>query len=96
MGLKKLFLITLFAGTMSVLGCGDDETSGTGGTGATGGDGGTGGTIDPSIECDRDLCATNDTLRDECEAFLENCLATEPEVNHDECLITALAMCSAA
>jgi len=53
MGLKKLFLITLLAGAMSVLGCGDDETNGgtgntggdgaTGGAGATGGDGGTGG-----------------------------------------------------
>jgi hypothetical protein len=35
-------LITLLAGTLSVLGCGDDET-GNGGAGATGGDGGTGG-----------------------------------------------------
>jgi len=40
MGLKKLFLITVLAGAMSVLGCGDDET---GGTGNTGGDGATGG-----------------------------------------------------
>ncbi len=35
-------MITLLAGTLSVLGCGDDET-GNGGAGATGGDGGTGG-----------------------------------------------------
>jgi hypothetical protein len=42
MKLRNLFLITLLAGTLSVLGCGDDET-GNGGAGATGGDGGTGG-----------------------------------------------------
>ncbi len=39
MKLSKLFVIALLAGTLGVLGCGDDET----GDGNTGGDGGTGG-----------------------------------------------------
>ncbi len=45
MKIRRLFLISVLAGTMSVLGCGDDETNGgTGGDGGTGGTGATGGT----------------------------------------------------
>ena len=42
--LMKLSVIALLTGTLALVGCGDDETSGTGGTGATGGSGATGGT----------------------------------------------------
>jgi hypothetical protein len=104
MGLKKLFLITVLAGAMSVLGCGDDET-GNGGAGATGGDGGTGGTAatggsggtggDPfdSELCNREACAGNDTLRQACETALEACRLV-PDLQQDECIGIALAACN--
>jgi hypothetical protein len=41
--LMKLSVIALLTGTLALVGCGDDETSGTGGSAATGGSGGTGG-----------------------------------------------------
>ena len=101
MGLKKLFLITVLAGAMSVLGCGDDETGGTGatggdgatgGAGATGGDGGTGGSFDFDTACDRELCADNETLKMECETLVAAC-RTEPQANQDECIILITEKC---
>ncbi len=68
MGLKKLFLITLLAGAMSLLGCGDDETSN--GTGATGGT--------PAGNCDYGDCVDGSTEQDACEAAVGICQSTLP------------------
>jgi hypothetical protein len=46
MKLSRLFMIALLAGTLGVIGCGDDATNpaGSGGSGGSGGSAGTGGT----------------------------------------------------
>ncbi len=95
MGLKKLFLITVLAGAMSVLGCGDDETGGTGNTGgdgATGGAGATGGGGGTGGQSASELCAACENQGEDdialCEAFYNDCENTE-----DVCRLGALALC---
>ena len=49
--------------------------------------------IDEEGFCDENLCTDDAALQQQCENFLIACLATQPERNYDECLITALSMC---
>jgi len=105
MGLKKLFLITVLAGAMSVLGCGDDETGGTGntggdgatgGAGATGGDGGTGGSAATGGTGGNGAVSRCDECENQsdiplCEAGFIECLEMNP--NEAECAVGALLLC---
>jgi hypothetical protein len=82
MGLKKLFVITVLAGAMSVLGCGDDGGgNGNGGSGAVGnggtGGGGTGG--GGAESCTGDFCDLPEP-KAACE-FAINFCNTDPEVD---------------
>jgi len=83
MKLRKLFLVALLVGTLGVIGCGDDET--TGGTGGTGG-------FDFDTACDRGLCLQSDVLKAECETLVAAC-RTEPSANQDECIIIITEKC---
>jgi hypothetical protein len=49
---------------------------------------------EPSIFCDRELCATNEALRQECIDEFLFCLNAQ-EFNDDECVIAALLTCNA-
>ena len=49
---------------------------------------------DATIICDESLCASDETRKQDCITFLVNCIEDEPEANHDECVITALAICN--
>jgi hypothetical protein len=77
MKLSKLFVIALLAGTLGVFGCGSDSSS----------NGGNGDTPDPSVKCNEGLCVENSTLRAQCQTGVETCIANEPEVNWDECIL---------
>jgi len=59
MKLSRLFVIALLAGTLGVIGCGDDPTSDNGGNGGG--------------SCDTGVCADNAELRAACEAAVELC-----------------------
>jgi hypothetical protein len=60
---------------------------GAGGVGGMGGVGGTGGTPDPEAECDEGLCLTDDDLAALCEDAVAECIANNPEVNWEECIL---------
>ena len=49
--------------------------------------------IDALLFCDENLCTNNEELQQECVEFLTSCVESEPEQNHDECIIMALEMC---
>lgn len=49
--------------------------------------------LDPNVFCDENLCASDADLKAECVDAFNTCLATEPDLNDDECAITALAIC---
>ena len=84
MKLSNLFMIALLAGTLGVLGCGDDTTnpagsggSGTAGTGGSGtaGTGGGGGTVtDP---CTGGLCVDPSEPKAACELTIEFCKSVD-------------------
>jgi hypothetical protein len=86
MGLKKLFLITVLAGAMSVLGCGDDDSSSGNGNGNGNGNGGAAAVC---AECDSDSQARID----ECVETFDQCIDVD-EGNHEECVPLALSRCS--
>jgi len=89
MKLSKLFMIALLVGTMGVIGCGDDSSSGNGGNG----NGGNGTACDPTVE---DWCATcdeQDKIPD-CESSFNNCLAADPGANVcEKCAAEAILEC---
>jgi hypothetical protein len=60
MKLSKLFVIALLAGTLGVIGCGDDTT-----TSDNGGNGGG--------SCNTGVCVDNSELRAACETAVELC-----------------------
>jgi hypothetical protein len=70
MRLLKVILFAALVGSVSVIGCGDDETEATGGTG--GGTGGTGGGTTEA--CTGGFCDTADVKAD-CEAAVAVCVA---------------------
>ena len=79
MKLSRLFVIALLAGTLGVLGCGDDTTnpagSGGSGTAGSGGSGtaGTGGST-PAGNCDYGDCVDGSTQQQACEAATQACM----------------------
>jgi hypothetical protein len=81
MGLKKLFLITVLAGAMSVLGCGDDDGNGNG----------NGGMIDPGVRCNESLCLTDPAKKTECETKVQECIDNNPPIQQEECVIGIVA-----
>jgi hypothetical protein len=106
MKLSRLFMIALLAGTLGVLGCGDDETnpagsggSGTAGTGGSGtagtGGGGGGGMCDATAE---EVCATCDAVDriPACESRFDACLVDPPSGNYcEKCGLAAIEECGA-
>jgi hypothetical protein len=92
MKLSNLFMIALLAGTLGVLGCGDDTTNpaGTGGSG-TAGTGGSGtGTDFCADECD----STNPDAITDCENTYTTCVANDPGANVEEkCRTAGLLRC---
>jgi hypothetical protein len=72
-------------------GSGGSGTAGSGGSGTAGSGGngtaGSGGAPIPSEACDTGLCATDGELRALCEQDVQACLANEPEINWDECIL---------
>lgn len=46
---------------------------------------------DSGNACSGDLCATSDALRNECEEFLNTCIAAAP--NDQDCVGAAILMC---
>jgi hypothetical protein len=85
MGLKKLFLITVLAGAMSVLGCGDDDSSSGNGNGNGNGNGGP--------NCTQELCMNNETLSANCQREYDSCIATGA-LTQQECLVFAEETCT--
>jgi hypothetical protein len=83
MKLSKLFMIALLAGTLGVIGCGDDTTSDNGGNG---------GDFNFDTACDRGVCLESAAAKAQCEALVAAC-RTEPEVNQDECIILITEKC---
>jgi len=66
MKLSKLFMIALLAGTLGVIGCGDDAET------PDNGDGGTNGT--PTGNCDYGDCVDGSTQQQACEAGVTGCM----------------------
>ena len=80
MKLWKFFLIALMAGSLAVSSCSEDETTEPGSSN------------DPNVLCDRDLCAENDALKNECIERYNTCINVD-EGSHDECIALALGVC---
>jgi hypothetical protein len=78
-------LIALLAGTLSVIGCGSDDSSSNGGNGNG---------TDPSAFCNESLCATSGPAKTGCEEAVAICVEIPNEVQRDECIGGAvLAWC---
>ena len=77
MKLSKLFVIALLTGTLSVIGCGSDDSSSNGGNGNG---------TDPSGFCTENLCATSGAAKTECEEGVALCLEIPNEAQRDECI----------
>ncbi len=88
MKLSKLFMIALLAGTLGVIGCGDDATNpaGSGGSGTAG----TGGTPSGGGVCDS---CENQSDIPLCEVCFDECADTNP--NTEGCAAVALLCCEA-
>lgn len=76
---KILFMIVLLGSTATLISCNDDSTESD---------------LDPNVFCDENLCSKDSDLKQECIDAFNNCLATEPDANDDECAITALLICN--
>jgi len=74
-----VMILALFGGSMVVAACTEEQ--------ATAPPPGT------SDVCTKDFCANNPGLSQECQTFLDACLANEPEENHDECIGGAALKC---
>ncbi|MBW2626566.1 MAG: hypothetical protein JRE45_03000 [Deltaproteobacteria bacterium] len=103
MKLGRLFVIALLAGTLGVLGCGDDETNGTGGTAGSGGtagmggNGGTGGAIDPNELCNIEACAIDSDIGRAAKAVcideINSCIAAGI-LTTEECIAFGTETCT--
>jgi hypothetical protein len=71
MKLSKLFMIALLAGTLALIGCGDDTT-----TSDNGGNGNGNGT---SGNCDYGTCVDNPAVMGACETAVGLCMTTLPD-----------------
>ena len=50
--------------------------------------------VNESNVCTRELCATNDAKKTQCESFLATCLAaSENDADREECVAGALLIC---
>ena len=76
---KILFMILLLGSMTTFISCNDDGEKET--------------ELDPNVFCDENLCSTDSDLKQECIDAFNNCLATEPDLNDDECAATALLVC---
>jgi len=79
MKLRNLYLVAVLAGTLAVVGCGDEGGSGTGGSG---------GDMDPNVICDVGLCLTNEVAKADCVNDVSTCISVGMRV--DECIGVAL------
>ena len=88
MKLKKLCLIGLLAGILSVIGCGSDSGSGNG----------NGGGVDADAECNVELCAEDTDLgraaKAACINEIESCLTTGT-LSEAECIAFGVETCTA-
>ena len=82
MKLSRLFVIALLVGTMGVIGCGSDSSSGDGNGGG-----------DAAEACSGPRCANNEALRVACETDFDPCVDTG--VNVEECVLGAELACGA-
>jgi len=76
-----LAFIVLLAGTLTVIGCSEDEMP----TSPE--------TSDPNIFCNEGLCFSNDALKNQCIDTFNTCIANTGELNDDECVASALLIC---
>ena len=49
---------------------------------------------DPNVFCNEAWCASNDEKKQQCIEAYNTCIATEPDVNDDECVAVALLICN--
>jgi hypothetical protein len=49
--------------------------------------------MDPNVFCDENLCSTDNDKKEKCIDAFNACMATNPDVNDDECVATALLIC---
>jgi hypothetical protein len=77
----KLIISVMAIGSMvTFTSCGDDDENPSS-------------DLDPNVFCDENLCADDADLKAECVDLFYDCLENEPDLNDDECAITALAIC---
>ena len=77
---KLLFVILISVSMTALFACSDDDEEPES-------------DLDPNVFCDENLCASDADLKAECVDLFYDCLANEPDLNDDECAITALAVC---
>jgi len=84
MKLNKLFVIGVLAGTLGLIGCGDDAApqNGTGGTNGGGGP-----------NCTQELCMNNETLSANCQREYDSCITTGT-LSQQECIAFAEETCT--
>jgi outer membrane murein-binding lipoprotein Lpp len=75
MKLFRLTLAAVFIVAFTMIGCSEDETSSTGTE-----------DVNASNVCSQELCAANAALKQECETFMQECLAAVGEGREDECV----------
>jgi hypothetical protein len=97
MKLSKLFMIALLAGTLALIGCGDDTTtSDNGGNGGTTGTGGSSGT-DPDALCTIEACAVDSDVgraaKAVCVKEINNCIAAGL-LPTDDCIKAGTETCT--
>jgi len=79
MKLSRLFMIALLVGTMGVIGCGSDSSSGG---------------VDPNELCNVQLCIENATLKQVCIDEINDCIATERGTT-EQCVAFGTETCTA-
>jgi hypothetical protein len=83
MKLSKLFVIALLAGTLSVIGCGSDDSSSGNGNGNG---------IDPNERCNVELCIGSDELKGNCVREYNSCV--DKGGNPENCIVGAVETCT--
>jgi len=83
----RLTLVLVFSIAATMIACSDDEAP------TEPGDSPPEGT-NPSNVCEQGLCVSNAALKQECEAFLDNCLQIDDGSQHDECVAGAWVICN--
>ena len=90
MKLSKLFMIALLAGTLALIGCGDDTT--------TSDNGGNGGGVAPNVECNVGICAADTdvgrTAKAACVNEINDCLALG-QSTEAQCIAFGVETCNA-